>query len=107
MTEIIAQRELLVKKPDGEIFNTSICFGRPYESEKNGWCCDLIMEGIDKQRYGAGIDSLQAILLTMSLAESILIARTNDGWRLYWPDKNEPMAISELFDLSSFVGDRS
>jgi len=103
MTETVAEREVLVKKPNGEIFNTSIQFGKPYENEKHGWCCDLIMEGIDNPHYGAGADSLQALILTMSLVESISISRINDGWSLYWPGTNEPMDVEEMFDLSSFV----
>ena len=106
MTEVVAQREVLVEKPSGEMFATAIQFSKPYQSEKHGWCCDLNMKGIDKSRFGAGVDSLQAIMLTMSLAESILVAREKDGWKIYWPDTKDLMTAKNMFDVDSFVGNR-
>jgi hypothetical protein len=107
MTDIIAKRELLAKSPTGITLHTAIEFGKPYETEEHGWCCDLTMEGIDKPHYAAGIDSLQAIMLTMALAESILISRLKNGWQFFWPDTNEPMDIGGLFSLGSFVSIRN
>lgn len=103
MTEIVAKRDLLAQSPTDEKFSTAVEFGKPYETEKHGWCCDLKMEGIEKPTYAAGMDSLQAMMLTMSLAESILISRVKNGWLFYWPDTNEIMEIHEMFNLGTFV----
>ena len=100
---IVAERDVLAITPTGDRINTKIQFGQPYETEDRGWFCDLFMEGIDKSHYAAGADSLQAILLTMSLAESILIDKVNKGWQLRYPDTEEIMEINEFFNLSSFV----
>ena len=93
---------MTAKKPDGATFQTAIQFGKPYENEKHGWCCDLYMDGIDRPRFGAGVDSLQAVILTMSLAESILMSRLSNGWSFYWPDTLEPMNTSEIFEIDTF-----
>ena len=103
MNMVIAEREVLVSTPQGERFTTKIQFGKPYETDNRGWFCDLVMEGIDKSRYAAGADSLQSLLLTMSLAESILIDRIKNGWELYYPDTEEVMDINEFFSLSTFI----
>jgi hypothetical protein len=91
MKEIIAERDLLVSTDEGDKFTTKIQLGKPYKTEDRGWFCDLFMEGIDTPNYAAGADSLQAILLTLSLAESILINRTKKGWRFFYPDTEELM----------------
>jgi hypothetical protein len=95
MKEAIVERALLVSTPEGEKFTTKIQLGKPYETEDRGWFCDLLMEGIDKPHYAAGADSLQAILLTISLAESILINRTKKGWQFFYPDTEELMEPRE------------
>jgi len=95
MKEIIAEREFLVIKPEGEEFVTRLQINKPYETDKHGWCCDLTMEGIDSAHYAAGADSLQAILLTLSLAESILISRKKEGWEFLYPDTRELMEVYE------------
>ena len=103
MTEIIAERELLAKSPKGDLFRTIIRFGRPYERERYEWHCDLAMEGIDKVRYGIGVDSLQAMVLTLVLAESILVSRLESGWQFFWPDTEEPMTIGEMFKPDNYA----
>ncbi len=96
MKEAIVERELLVSNPEGDKFETKIQFSKPHKTERKGWLCDLVMDGIDKPRYAAGADSLQAILLTISLAESILINRSEQGWRFFYPDSEEQMQPDEF-----------
>ena len=103
MDMVIAEREVLVSTPEGRRFVTKVQFGKPYETEDKGWFCDLEMEGIVKSHYAAGADSLQSLLLTMSLAESILIDKVKNGWQLFYPDTEEVMDINEFFSLSAFI----
>jgi hypothetical protein len=103
MREVIAERVLLVSAPDKEKFETKIQIGKPYATEDRGWFCDLLMEGIEKPQYAAGADSLQAMLLTISLAESILINRARRGWNFYYPDTEELMEPSEYISWPEVI----
>ena len=103
MNETVAKRLIIAKSPSGETFTTAVEFGMPYETANRGWFCDLKMEGICKPQYAAGMDSLQAIMLTMSLAEGILLGKEKKGWSFFWPETIEPMEIEEMFSLESFA----
>jgi hypothetical protein len=103
MTKVFAERDLLVEGPEGNTFTTKIQFGIPYESEQHGWLCDISMAGITKDQYAAGHDSLQAVMLSVSLCESILLSKQNKGWQFFYPDTKEVMDVGEMFNLSTFV----
>ncbi|MBW9260851.1 MAG: hypothetical protein K1564_04680 [Candidatus Thiodiazotropha sp. (ex. Lucinisca nassula)] len=93
----------IAQSPNGEEFTTAVEFSMPYETEKLGWFCNLRMKGIQEPQYAAGTDSLQALMLTLSLAEATLLGCSKKGWQFFWPDTNEPMKIEEMFSLESFV----
>jgi hypothetical protein len=95
--EVIAERRLIFVRPEGSEVASSIQFCRPYLSDKLGFCCDLEIPGVEKRRATAGVDGLQAILLAMSLAASILDAKVAKGWRLLWPDSREETSAKEIF----------
>jgi len=106
MNQVFAEREILVEDPEGNTFLTKIQFGTPHESEKRGWLCDVSIIGVEKDHYGAGQDSLQAIMLTLSLCESILLSKIDKGWKFFFPDTKEVMEVTEMFNLNSFVSIR-
>lgn len=80
--EVIAERSLIFVAPDGTEIASSIQFGRPYFDRQHGCCCDFEIPNLEKRRYGAGIDGIQAILLTMSFVEAILEEKCSKGWKL-------------------------
>lgn len=106
MSEIVAKRGILAQGIDGKIFSTAVEIGKPYRTEEGEWFCNLRIEGVNKHVCVAGIDSLQAIMLTMSLAECILLSRVEKGWQFFWPDTNELMEIEEMFNLKNFASIR-
>ena len=78
-TEVLAERSLLFVSPDGDEISSTLQIGAPYVDESHGYCCDFEIPEIEKKRYAAGVDTLQALLLTLSLAESILERRCSQG----------------------------
>jgi hypothetical protein len=95
--EIFAGRSLVFVAPDGAETLSQIQFGRPYMLEELAWRCDYEVPNILTRRYGAGIDGLQAFLLTMSLVETLLESKRSDGWRLLWPDtRDENVAAADI-----------
>ncbi len=105
--EIFAGRSLVFVAPDGTETLSQIQFGRPYMLEELAWRCDYEVPNILKRRYGAGIDGLQALLLTMSLVETLLESKRSDGWRLLWPDSRDETSPRQIFDADHFARMRS
>jgi hypothetical protein len=105
--EIIAERNLLFVKPDGAEINSHIQFGRPYFTEEHGWCCDCEIPRIEKRRYGAGVDGIQALLLTMSLVETLLEVKRSLGWKFLWPDTRHETLPREIFEAGHFLRTRA
>jgi hypothetical protein len=102
-TEIIAERTLLFISPDGTEIVSSIQFGRPHSDAKHNFRCDFEIPNVEKRRFGAGVDTLQALLLTMSLAESILESKRALGWRMLWPDTRDEILPKDLFEADHFA----
>jgi hypothetical protein len=100
--DVIAERSLLFVAPDGTEIISKIQFGRPYTNEAHGWCCDFEIPDVQSRTYGAGIDGIQAILLTMSLAETLLEMKLSDGWKIRWPDTFHEIAPREIFEADHF-----
>jgi hypothetical protein len=59
--------------------------------------------GVLKRRYGAGIDGLHALLLTMSLVETLLESKHSEGWRFLWPDTRDQTSPQEIFEGAHFA----
>ena len=102
MNNVIAERELIFVSPEGKEMLSSLQFGMPYSSERHGYCVDFEIPQIEKLRFGAGVDGIQALLLTMSLAESILASKCSEGWKILWPDSRHETNIEEIFEIEHF-----
>jgi Domain of unknown function (DUF6968) len=96
-SEVIAERKLLFIAPDGSEIVSAVQFCRPYFDDSRGFLCDMEIPGIEKRRWGAGVDGVQAILLAMSLAAALLDARVEKGWKLMWPDTRDETSAKEIF----------
>jgi hypothetical protein len=101
-TEIIAERSLLFISPDGTEISSSIQIGRPRSDAKHDFRCDFEIPNVEKRRFAAGVDTLQALLLTISLAESILESKRARGWRMLWPDTRDEILPKSLFEAEHF-----
>ena len=51
----------------------------------------------------AGVDTLQALLLKMSLAKSILEFKREQGWTLLCPDTPDEILPKDLFEAEHFA----
>jgi len=88
-SEVFADRSLIFVAPDGVEIPSRLQLGRPRMVQELSWHCDFEVPGVLSRRHGAGIDGLQALLLTMSLVETLLEAKRSDGWRFLWPDTRD------------------
>ena len=104
---VIAERELLFIAPNGEEILSSIQLGKPYLSEKYGTLCDFEIPKIHKKQFGAGADGIQAIILTMSMVETILSLKIKKGWAMFLPDTKEEVKLHEIFDITSLMRNRN
>jgi hypothetical protein len=102
-TEVMAERQLLFISPEGKEIFTSVQVGAPYIREAHGVCCDCEVPEVLSRTYAAGVDGIQAILLTLSLLESRLTDKHSKGWRILWPDTREPTSPRELFEADHFA----
>ena len=101
--QIIAERALLFLSPDGQEIESAIQLSKPYKSEEYGMLCDFEIPSIHKKQWGAGIDGTQSIILTISIAKTILELKAKKGWKIYWPDTREEILPNEVFDVSSLI----
>ena len=101
--QIIAERALLFVSPEGVEISSSIQLSKPYVSEKHGTLCDFEIPKVHKKQFGAGVDGIQAIILTMSMVKTILSLKAKKGWKIYWPDTKEEIEVNEIFDVSSLM----
>jgi hypothetical protein len=100
--EVMAERQLLFISPEGKEILSSLQIGHPYVKEAHGVCCDCEVPEILNRTYAAGVDGIQAILLTLSLLESRLTDKCSNGWRILWPDTREATSPRELFEAEHF-----
>jgi hypothetical protein len=102
-TDVFANRTLIFVAPDGAETLSQIQFGRPYMLEELAWRCDWEIPNVMKRRYGAGIDGLHALLLTMSLVETLLESKHSDGWRFFRPDTRDETLPRQIFEADHFA----
>jgi hypothetical protein len=107
VTDVFASRTLIFVAPDGSETLSQIQLGRPYMIEVLAWRCDFEIPNVLKRRHGAGIDGLHALLLTMSLVETLLESKHSDGWRFLWPDERDETSPRQIFDADHFARMRS
>ena len=97
--EIIAERKLIFIAPGGGETFSSIQLGHPYDNEQYGCCCDIEIPDIKKRKFTAGVDSMQAIQLSMLTMFTILDVMQSKGWKFLWPDTREEATAKELFNF--------
>ena len=81
----------------GNEFVSSIKIGIPEKVDELEWKCGVEIYKVDKLRIAHGIDSLQALVCALSLAQSILVNRVKKGWLIFWPDTKRPTSPEEIF----------
>jgi len=102
-SEVFADRSLIFVAPDRVEVLSRLQLGRPYMVQELSWHCDFEVPGVLSRRHGAGIDGLQALLLTISLVETLLEAKRSDGWRFLWPDTRDDISPQEIFEGPHFA----
>lgn len=100
--ELIAERELIFVSPDGSETLSSVQFSMPYFTDNYGCCCDWEIPSIEKRRFAAGVDGIQAILSAMLMVASHLDVKSDKGWKFLWPDDRSQETVSELFSAEQF-----
>lgn len=97
MDDMIAGTTLIGIWPNGQESRIEVTFGKPYFDE-NAWICWTGITGLDtKPCKTYGVDSLQALLLAMCLAESQLSTFVAIGGQLLHPDGREPILVEFIF----------
>jgi len=97
MNQIVAERILIFRSSEGNEFLSSISIGMPKRMADLEWNCDVEIQEVDKPRLAYGIDSLQALINAMSLAQATLFSRVKRGWQISWPDNKRPTTPEEIF----------
>ena len=97
MKQFVAERKILFRSPNGNEFVSSILIGIPEKVNEFEWKCSIEIPKVEKIRYAIGIDSLQALVSTLSLAQAILVNRMKKGWELFWPEERHPTTPEEIF----------
>jgi len=95
---IIAKRILDGIKPDGQRTRIFVSFGRPYEVS-GGFRCPVRITGLDYDYTPpdiAGWDAIQALLLAISTAASLLDDFVVRGGKVFYPDTETPYEFSDL-----------
>jgi hypothetical protein len=105
--DVFAYRTLIFVAPDGLETLSQIQLGRPYMMEELAWRCDYEIANVLKRRHGAGLDGLHALLLTMSLVETLLESKQSEGWRFLWPDTRDETSPRQIFEADHFARMRS
>ena len=98
MEQILAERELLGLKPDGSKSKIIIRIGMPYQSSEVDWACPIEAIGLHKKLADIhGIDSFQALMLSLHLLKQILSRYVEEGGKLYFSDSQTEISIEDLF----------
>ena len=97
MNQIVSEKILLFRSPNGIEFVSSISIGMPEKVSNFEWKCGVEIRKVDKLRLARGIDSLQALVSALSLAQAILVGRVKKGWQIFWPEDKRPTTPEEIF----------
>ena len=97
MEKMSAEKTLYFCSPDGEEFISKILIGFPQKVSDVEWKCDVKIEKVSKLRSAYGIDSLQALISALSLAQAILVGRGKMGWRFFWTEAKKPATPEKIF----------
>lgn len=98
MKQIIAERQLIGVKSNGERQRISLRIGLPYKSSDVDWACPVEAEGLYKKLSDIhGVDSFQALMLTIGFLKKLLDGFVEDGGSLFWVDQKTEVNLDELF----------
>jgi hypothetical protein len=98
MDEIIAERDLYCKKPNGEGYPIKLLIGKPYIINDVQWACPVEAVGFEerlKETYG--IDSFQALIIAFKTLHQILGYFVEDGGKLLYTDRKTEVNLNDIF----------
>lgn len=99
MDKYIAERELVLIKPDGKESVVTIRIGRPYKVDGLQWSCPVEMEGFHKKLADqSGTDSFQSLMLAQKLIRDLLKYHIEDGGQILSVEDRTPIDIIVLFE---------
>jgi hypothetical protein len=91
--EVIAERELQARAPDGAVRTVTVRIGKPHRDPEDGggWGCPVQIVGLDDDDVvvAYGYDGVQALQLAFQMV----------GARLAFPRAGEPVTLTWLDDL--------
>jgi hypothetical protein len=99
--DVIAEREFALTSSSGRKARIRIRFGKPIKGERaswrDPWWCPVEVKGagLDSFRPVAGIDSLQALILALELASTVLPDEVEAaGFRIEWLGDSERLVLA-------------
>lgn len=94
----IAEREWLAVSPERVEHRLVLRIGSPQHKLRGEWTCSISLGVLDTRVYEiAGMDSWQAIALSMQHL-AIRIKNFEDlGWRFYWDCEREQASPNDLY----------
>ena len=97
--ELIAERTIYAIDKDSRGFEIQLMVGKPYQVSPTEWACPVAMMGL----HGVfpdmhGIDSWQALMVSLKLIGDVLAYFVEDGGRLFSEEHGDELTIEELFD---------
>jgi hypothetical protein len=102
--DVVAEHQIDVLYPDGEMISVHIRVGRPQpHPEGNGdWGCEVQAEGLriwegPNKLYGVG--SLHALMIAVGFLHRMLSAEVERGAVLHWQGGEEALCADDLFVL--------
>ncbi len=97
MNQFAAETTLYFRSPSGKEFISRIFIGLPQKVSGIEWKCDVEIENVSKLRTAYGVDSLQALVCALSLAQAILVGRSKKGWEYFWSEAKHPTTPEKVF----------
>ena len=97
MENVIARRELIFRKGDGDELVTEIQIGAPYKMGEWEWACDIEVPGICERTPVHGVDSFQSLILGLNVLKTILERFEKEHGTILFPDDKEPINVEEIF----------
>jgi len=98
VNEVIAEKEIFSVSAKGEKKRLRVVVGRPYRVGDVSWACPVQLEGLFNKLHDAvGVDSWQALGLTVGLVRQLLGYYVEDGGKLYWEEGGQEMMLNDLF----------
>lgn len=97
--ELIAGRTIYAIDKDSRGFEIQLMVGKPYQISQTEWACPVAMIGL----HGVfpdmrGVDSWQALMVSLKLIGDLLTYFVEDGGKLYSEKDGDKLTVEELFD---------